>query len=191
MHRPGRLTNGAGYEKIAKNFIRKEVIHMNKKLLCLLLALVLALGCLAGCGEVAGEIAGNVADAAKKELENQIKLTFEKYKVEIIEMKTAAGKLSGSSGDNEFFCAVLVQSDSDAIPQSVADNLSKLFHDAGIMVQTGSQIESAHLEHKDLSYKFSDFGNGNTYYTVFCYIDKIPTLSDLQQMIAAETESVG
>ena len=92
--------------------------------------LVLGLLCsLAGCGDVAGEIAGNVAEAAKKELENQVKATFEKYKIEILDLKTAVGKLNGESEDVQFFCAVLVSSDSDAIPQSAADTLSKLFHD--------------------------------------------------------------
>ena len=57
---------------------------------------------------------------------------FEKYKIEILDMKTAVGKLSGTGGDVQFFCAALVQSDSDAIPQSAADTLSKLFHDAGV-----------------------------------------------------------
>jgi hypothetical protein len=165
---------------------------MTKRVICLLLVLALSLGCLAGCGGVAGEIAGNVADAAKKELENQIKLTFEKYKVDILDMKTAAGKLNGTTGDNQFFCAVLVQSDSDAIPQSVADTLGKLFHDAGIQVQTGNEIESEYLEHKTLEYKFTGFDSGKTYYTVFCYTDRIPTLSDLQNMITAiATEAKG
>ena len=80
---------------------------MFKKICALILALGLLLA-LAGCGEVAGEIAGNVADAAMKELENQVKLTFEKYKVEVIEFKTAAGKISNASGDTQFFCAALI-----------------------------------------------------------------------------------
>lgn len=165
---------------------------MNKKLLCLMLALVLALGCLTGCGEVAGEIAGNVADAAKKELENQIKLTFEKYKVEIVEMKTAVGKLSGDTGDNQFFCAVLTRSESDAIPRSAADSLRILFHDAGVLPQTGSEVQSDYLEHKSITYKFSDFDNGGSYYTVFFYTDRIPTLEDLRNLISTlTTEGVG
>ena len=155
--------------------------------------LVLGLLCtLAGCSDVAGEIAGNVAEAAKKELENQVKATFEKYKIEILDLKTAVGKLSGDSSDIQFFCAVLVQSDSDAIPQSAADTLSKLFHDAGITVQSGTAIENAYLEHKSLSYKYDTFEDGKAYYTVWCYTDKLPTVEDLKELKEVlTTESVG
>lgn len=147
---------------------------------------------LAGCGEVAGEIAGNVAEAAKKELENQVKATFEKYKMEILDMKTAVGKLSGSGDDLQFFCAVLVSSDSDKIPQSIADSLSKVFHDAGITVQSGSEIENDYLEHKELAYKFTSFDDGKTYYTVWCYTDRLPSLEDLKDLAAtAAPEGVG
>ena len=158
---------------------------MFKKICALILALGLLLA-LAGCGEVAGEIAGNVADAAMKELENQVKLTFEKYKVEVIEFKTAAGKISNASGDTQFFCAALITSDSDAIPMSIAENLGKLFHDAGITVQTSGAIENGYLENKSLSYKFEGFGDGKTYYTVWCYTDRLPTLEDLKEMITVE-----
>ena len=155
--------------------------------------LVLGLLCaLAVCSDVAGEIAGNVAEAAKKELENQVKETFEKYKIEILDIKTAVGKLSGDSSDVQFFCAVLVQSDSDAIPQSAADTLSKLFHDAGTKVQTGAEIESSYLEHKNLSFRQEAFEEGKTYYTVWCYTDKLPSLEDLKELKELlTTEGVG
>ena len=164
---------------------------MFKKICALILALAMLLA-LAGCGEVAGEIAGNVADAAKAELEKQIRKTFETYKIEILDMKTAVGKLNSDSGDIQFFCAVLVQSDSDAIPQSAADTLGKLFHDAGITVQTEAKISNSHLQAKELSYKFDSFGDGKTYYTVWCYTDKLPSVEDLKQIAESlSTESVG
>ena len=164
---------------------------MLKKFMALMIALVM-LCSLAACGEVAGEIAGNVADAAKKELENQIKQTFETYKIDILDMKSAVGKLSGESGDLQFFCAVLVQSDSPAIPQSAADTLSKLFHDAGIQIQTGAEIENNYLEHKSLSFKYDSFGDGNTYYTVWFYNDRLPSLEDLKELKnTLSTEGVG
>jgi len=155
--------------------------------------LVIGLLCaLAGCSDVAGEIAGNVAEAAKKELENQVKATFEKYKIEILDLKTAVGKLSGDSSDMQFFCAVLVQSESSAIPQSAADTLSKFFHDADINIQTGTAIENAYLEHKSLEYKFNSFEEGKTYYTVWCFTDKLPTLEDLKELKdSLSTEGVG
>lgn len=161
---------------------------MFKKLLSLICALVLVVAC-AGCSEVASEIAGNVADAAKAELEKQIKATFETYKVEILDMKTAAGKLNGSSEDVQFFCAVLVQSDSDAIPKAIAENLKKLFHDAGIATQSGSEVDNAYLEHKQLTYKSGIMAEDKTYYTVWCYTDKLPTLEDLKNLIPSESSS--
>ena len=160
-----------------------------KKLMALILALLIVFG-MAGCGEVAGDIAGNVAEAAKKELETQIRQTFETYKIEILDMKSAVGKLNGESGDIQFFCAVLVQSDSPAIPQSAADTLSKLFHDAGIRIQTGAKIESTYLEHKDLSFKYD--GDGKTHYAVWFYTDRLPSLEDLKGLKDTfSTEGVG
>lgn len=164
---------------------------MFKKFAAIILVLCMFLS-LTACGGVAGEIAGNVAEAAKKELENQVKTTFEKYKIDILDMKTAVGKLSGENGDLQFFCAVLVQSDSDAIPQSAADTLSKLFHDAGIQIQSGAEIESPYLEHKELTFKYDGFSDGRTYYTVWCYTDKLPSLEDLKDLKnALTTEGVG
>lgn len=163
-----------------------------KKIFALILAFLIVCN-LAGCSEVAGDIAGNVAEAAKKELENQIRITFEKYKVDIIEMKTAVGKLNGESGNNQFFCAVLIQSDSDAIPQSVADTLGKVFSDAGVTGQGGdSSVKSDYLEHKSITYKFGSFYDGNQYYTVWCYMDRLPSLEDLKNLMPSETvEGVG
>ena len=156
-----------------------------RKFIALILALLTVLS-LAACSEVAGDIASNVAEAAKKELENQIRITFEKYKVEVVDMKTAVGKLNGGDNADQFFCAALIQSDSDAIPQSVAQNLEKLFHDAGINIQTGAKIENAYLQNKELTYKFDGFGDGKTYYTVWFYTDRLPTLEDLKSMITVE-----
>ncbi len=156
-----------------------------KKLMALLLALLMVLS-LSGCGSVAGEIVENVAEAARKELENQVKLTFEKYKVEIIEFKSTTGKLSSTSGDTQFFCAALITSESDAIPNSIVENLGKLFHDAGITVQTAGTIENSYLELKSLAFNFDGFDDGKTYYTVWFYTDKIPELSDLKDMITVE-----
>ena len=160
-----------------------------KKFFTFLLILTLLVS-LAGCSEVAGEIAGNVADAAKKELENQIKQTFETYKIDILDMKSAVGKLNDANGDLQFFCAVLVQSDSPAIPQSAADTLAKLFHDAGIQVQSGAKIDNDYLQNKELSFKLE--GDGATHYTVWFYTDKLPTLEDLKGLKdALSTEGVG
>lgn len=155
---------------------------MIRKLLSLLLVCLLLAGLFTGCREAMGEIFGNVADAATKELESSVKSAFQKYKVNIIEIKSAVGKLNGTEGDLQFFMAALVTSDSDSVPQSVADSLGKVFFDAGITIQTGSAIQSDYLQNKSLSYKFTDFQEDKTYYTVWFYMNHVPSLSDLKDL---------
>ena len=76
---------------------------MRYRLAALLLAVAL-LFTITGCSDVVGEIAGNVADAAVKELEKQVKATLEEYKVEVVEIKSAVGKLSNvSDSELQFF----------------------------------------------------------------------------------------
>ena len=138
--------------------------------LALVLALIMALS---GCGDVVGEIAGNVADAAMAELEKQIKQTLAEYKVEVIEIKSAVGKLNnGSDSDLQFFCGALVRSNSDAFPQSATVALDKVFEQVGVQMQTKSQIYNDLLVNKDLSFKHSDFSTGN-YYLIWAYTSSL------------------
>lgn len=138
--------------------------------LALILALLVTLG---GCGEAVGEIASNVADAAAKELEVQVKATLEKYKVEVIEVKSAVGKLNNDSDSElQFYCGVLVRSNSDTFPQSGAVALGKLFEQAGVHAQTKSEIDSDFLVNKDLSFKHTDFSSGD-YYLIWAYTSSL------------------
>lgn len=154
---------------------------MNRKIFAAVLCLLLMMSMFAGCSETASEIAGNVASAAMKELENQVKRVLEENKLEVVEVKTAFGALNGS-GENQFFCAALVKSEATAIPQATADTLAKVFTDAGLIQQSGSQIESSYLQHKTISFKHSDF-SGGSYYVIFAYHEdltaKLPSLSDI------------
>lgn len=139
-----------------------------KRIVSIILCALLVAGCFSGCAMV-NDIAGNVADAAAKELENQLTATLEKHKVEVVELKTAFGNLN--SNDDlavQFFGAVLIQSDSETAAETVTKALSGMFEETGFQVQTGSAIESKHLVHKTLSYDHSDFSAGN-YYTVYVY----------------------
>ena len=132
------------------------------------LVLILVLSCFAGCAAV-GEIAGNVADAAAKELENQLKATLEKHKVEVIEVKTAFGKLNGDDDKAmQFFAAALIRCESDTAAQNTATALDALFEQAGAMVQTDSAVAHEALVHKTITYSHTDFSAGN-YYTVYVY----------------------
>jgi hypothetical protein len=136
-------------------------------------------GIFAGCNAV-GEIAGNVADAAMKELENQVKATLEKNKVNVVELKTAIGKLNDEGSEMQFFCAALVKSDTDTVVNGAAEAMGAVFEKSGVLVQTGSKVESEYLVHKDITFKHSDFSDG-TYYVIYVYISdmsiKIPELN--------------
>ena len=135
-------------------------------------ALVLILSfllCFSGCSDVVGEIAGNVADAAAKELEAQIKETVEEYKVEVIEIKSAVGKLdNGVESSQQFFCGVLVRSNSDALPQAATVTLGKIFDEAGCHPWHKSEIDNDHLVNKTLTFKHTDFSGGD-YYLIWGY----------------------
>ncbi len=87
----------------------------------------------------------------------------------MIEFKSTAGKLNDASDSNvQFFCGALVRSNSDALPQSAANALGKLFEAAGIQKQTESAIRSDYLVNKELSFKHTDFSGGD-YYLIWGY----------------------
>lgn len=141
---------------------------MKLKIFALVLILALLMS-LCGCSEAVSEIAGNVADAAAKELEVQIKKTMEEYKVDVIEIKSAIGKLDNTvDSSQQFFCGVLVRSNSDALPQATAVALGKIFGEAGCHTWLKSEIDNDHLVNKDLSFKHTDFSTDD-YYLVWLY----------------------
>ena len=151
-----------------------------------IIALVLVLAfALCGCGDVVSDIAGNVADAAKQELEAQIKKTVEEYKVEVVEIKSAIGKLDNASeSDQQFFCGVLVRSNSDALPQAAAVTLGKIFEEAGCHPWHKSEIDNDHLVNKKISFKHSDFSSGD-YFLIWGYT---PSLTQKLKDKLAEIE---
>ena len=145
---------------------------MKHKITVLLLVLSILLT-FSGCDGVVGEIAGNVADVAVKELEAQIKATIEEYKVEVIEIKSTVGKLDNDfSSSQQFFCGVLVRSNSDALPMSVATTLGKIFEEAGCHPWHKSEIDNDHLENKTLTFKHTDFETGD-YYLIWGYTSSL------------------
>ncbi len=135
-----------------------------KRLFCTLLAAVMLLSVLAGCSEMAG----NAADAAKEKLTEKFQSILDEYKVEVVEVKTAAGKLNGDKAAVQFFCAALVKANSDSLVQPCAKAMGKIFEEAGFQIQTGSRVESAYLEHKDITFDHTDFSDGS-YYTLWVY----------------------
>ena len=145
---------------------------MKAKMTVLVLVLSILLT-FSGCDGVVGEIAGNVADVAVKELEAQIKATIEEYKVDVIEIKSTVGKLDNDfSSSQQFFCGVLVRSNSDALPMSVATTLGKIFEEAGCHPWHKSEIDNDHLENKTLTFKHTDFETGD-YYLIWGYTSSL------------------
>ena len=134
--------------------------------LVLILVLLVTLG---GCGEIVGDIATNVAGAAAKELEAQIKEAVETYSVDVVEIKSAVGKLDNDIDSNQqFFCGVLVRSNSDALPQAATVTLGKIFDEAGCHPWHKSEIDNDHLVNKQLTFKHTDFSGGD-YYLIWGY----------------------
>lgn len=133
------------------------------------LAVVFAVAMLFSACQKVKEIAGSVAEAAQAELETQVRETLEEYKLEMVEMKTTAGKLNDNGESVQIFCAVLVRTENEELVRSCTAMLGKLFTVAGAERQTGSKVENPLLVHKSVSYRFSDFTDGNTYYTIYAY----------------------
>ena len=140
---------------------------MKRKFLALILAASQALS-LCACGETAGQFADSVMNAAMTELKNQMTQLLEKNKLEVVEVKTAFGKLNDDGGKYQFFIAALVKSNSTSVAQSTANSLDKIFSDAGLTAQSGSQLSNSHLVHKEITFKQTDFSAGN-YYVVWGY----------------------
>lgn len=115
------------------------------------LALILVLAALSGCSAM-GEIAENVKNAAMDELKNQLQLQLEKNKVEVLQVKSAAGKLNDEGGKLQFFVAFLVRSENSEQLQSVAETLGKSLGKTGFAAQTGAKVESPYLVHKQLEF---------------------------------------
>ena len=157
---------------------------MKRRFFAFFLAVFMTLS-LCGCGGTAGQIADSVIDAAMTELKNQVKSLLEQNKLEVVEIKTAFGKLNDEGGKYQFFIGALVKSNSIAVPQSTADTMAKIFSDAGLTSQGGSSLENSHLVHKNISFKHSDFSEGN-YYVIWGYAaDLSVELPDLSALIEA------
>jgi hypothetical protein len=143
-----------------------------RKILSVFLIIALTACLFAGCGETVDKIADNVIQAAKDELVAQVKLALEENKLEVIEVKTAYGKLNDNGSDMQFFVAALVRTEKTDIIEASLVAPSKVFTDTGILAETDSSIDSTHLVHKTLSYDHSDFSDG-TYYTVYAYYNDL------------------
>ena len=133
----------------------------------LILVLIVSM-ILSSCGKV-GEIADSVLDAAAAELKNQVKQVLEENKLQVIEIKTTFGKLNDTGSKYQFFIAALVKSDATGIPNAAADGMNKIFTEAGLNAQTTPNLENSHLVHKEITFKHTDYTEGE-YYVIWGYM---------------------
>ncbi len=133
----------------------------------LILVLIVSL-ILSSCGRM-GEIADSVLDAAAAELKNQVKQVLEENKLQVVEIKTTFGKLNDTGSDYQFFIAALVKTDATGIPNAAAEGMNKIFTEAGLNPQTAPMLENAHLVHKSITFKQTDYTEGE-YYVIWGYM---------------------
>ena len=143
-----------------------------RKIISVLLIIALTACVFSGCGDTVDKIADSVVQAARQELENQVKAVLEENKLEVIEVKTTFGKLNDKGSDLQFFVAALVRAEKTDLIQAALPSLQKAFSDCGMMAESDSNVDSAHLVHKSVTYSRSDFSGGN-YYTVYAYYDDL------------------
>lgn len=155
-----------------------------RKVIAFVLMLACLACCFAGCGEAVSDVADSVLSAAKTELENQIKAKIEEYKVTVVETKTAIGQLS-DTGKYQFYCAILVQTNSESAADDCAKGVGKLFGTSGYMKQTGSEVKSDLLVKKSITYKQTDFSEDN-YYTVYVYVEDMTKIIDLSGLTSTD-----
>ena len=139
-----------------------------RKLICILLV-VLLLTAVAGCS-TAGEIVDKVAQAAMEELKVQLQSTFEQNKIEVLQVKTAIGKLNDEGSSLQLFFGFLVRSENPQQIQAVTEAMQKMFPHAGCAAQTGAAIESPYLVHKTLSFDADKVADPANCYLVYLYI---------------------
>lgn len=145
-----------------------------RKIIAWIMALACTVCLFAGCSDMS-DIAGNVLEAAREELVNQIKAKVEEYKVTVVETKTAVGKLNDDGGQYQFFCAILVQTNTESSAEDCANAMASLFGKAHYMAQSGSQVHSEFLIHKTITYDHTDFSAGN-YYTIYVYAEDLTSI---------------
>lgn len=151
---------------------------MIRKMIAVLLAISCAVGLFAGCGAI-GDVADEVLAAAKTELEKQIKAKVEEYKVEVVETKTAVGKIN-DDGKYQFYCAMLVKTNAESSAEDCAKAVGKLFGESGYVKQSGSDVVSDKLVHKTITYEHDDFEEGN-YYTIYVYVEDVTKVIDMNK----------
>ena len=143
-------------------------MKLSKRMICILLV-VLLLTAMVGCS-AAGEIVDKVAQAAMEELKVQLQSTFEKNKVEVLQVKSAIGKLNDEGGKLQLYLGFLVRSENPQQIQDVTEAMKKMFPQAGCAPQTGAAIESPYLVHKTLSFDADKVADPTNCYLVYLYI---------------------
>lgn len=149
--------------------------------LVLLIVAVVVVLCLVLGKDTVAEITDSVLDAAKEELSSQIQAKLEEYRVDVLEVKPVIGQLNDDGGKYQFYCAVLIQTNTESNAADCANALQKLFTEAGYCLQTGPEVVSDSLVYKSITYKQTDYSEGG-YYTVYVYIPAVGDKIDLDAL---------
>ena len=88
--------------------------------------------------------------------------------IEIMQSKTAHGKLCGNGNGINYFGTVLVKADSEEALKEVSNKLDEEFEAVGYVIQSGTQIDNYFIEHLSLEYN-EPITEGETYYSIYYF----------------------
>ena len=94
--------------------------------------------------------------------------------VELLEIQSICGKLNGNGNGMNYLGAALVQSDSAAQMDALAAELKSDFDVVDYIVLEGKQLDIPYLEHGNLTFDYTDFREGQSYYCIYFYIHEHP-----------------
>ena len=155
-----------------------------KRLFRTLILVLAIIAILSSCTQVR-QIADSVADAAKAKLKQYVEKILDKYKLDVVEIKTAFGKLNDNGGDYQFFVAALVRSKSPELPNLASQALGSAFTESGITGQSGPVVENPNLVHQSITFSHTDY-SADGYYVIWGYVADIsidlPELPGLDQL---------
>ena len=100
-------------------------------------------------------------------MEGDLENALSKVDIEVIESRSVCGKLNGNGNGMNFFAAVLVKADPEALDACIAD-LSSTHEVVEYICQNNKKIAVRYLEHASLTYSHADYTDGE-YYTVYIY----------------------
>ncbi len=150
--------------------------------LIFLAVVVIVILCLVLGKDQVKEIGKEVLEKAEEKLTEQVEEVMEEYGLEVVEIRPAVDLFNDEGGEHQFFCAALVQTNSEKSAEDCAKALKLIFDDAGTMEQTDRKVTDVDvLVHRGVTYRHEDYSEGN-YYTVYVYIEDVEDHVDLEAL---------